>query len=105
MGEDSRPQNFLARFLKKNTKIYSSLSWSNGPKHQAVNHLFFSSKIGGSGEFHGVALTASGRVLRWGQEQGPEAPLRQDTKLKGGLRKDKDKNPVTSSYSFSPPVR
>ena len=36
-----------------------------------------------SGEFHGVALTSSGQVLCWGQEQGPEAGLRDVPKLKG----------------------
>ena len=35
------------------------------------------------GEFHGLALTASGQVLCWGQDQGPEVGL--DATKKGCL--------------------
>lgn len=38
------------------------------------------------GEFHGVALSAQGTALRWGMEQGPEAPLAPQEGLRDALR-------------------
>eukprot|EP00913_Durusdinium_trenchii_P027585 g25874.t1 len=48
--------------------LVKSLTRLKVPKEEPLVQVEF-------GEFHGVGLTASGHVLRWGQEQGPDVPL------------------------------
>ncbi|CAK9064391.1 unnamed protein product [Durusdinium trenchii] len=64
--------------------LVKSLTRLKVPKEEPLVQVEF-------GEFHGVGLTASGHVLRWGQEQGPDVPLARqaldDPKTRGYLPK------------------